>query len=241
MSGRRRRDRVTAVKSAASAARPAEPEDEDDAEQPPTASSRPKRNFERILSSSFTCVIVVIGGAMALLLVDPLVNFDSSRITPARRSAGAIPTRVSVPESRYRSYTGKALAYRLSAGNSVTSTLTLPLLKKTWLDRILHTEPEYYFDGYLDFQPDTTCASKARLTWRLHDKSGRTPLTHEVHFSRLNMPAGTITLTARLESPAPCTGVLRLIDPKVINDSGDGPGSGTGPVKPIPEAETRRK
>ncbi|TDB91943.1 hypothetical protein E1264_00295 [Actinomadura sp. KC216] len=188
-------------------------------------------------------VVVAVGGVITFGMVDPLVNSDTKTITSAWLSAGAMPSQVSAPESAHRAYTSKALAYRLSAGKSVVSIFTLPHLKKTWAERFFHTGPKYVFDGGIDFQPDRTCASEARLTWRLHDKSGRFPLTHEVGFYKLNVPADTITLTARLDALGPCTGVLRLIDPEVTNGFVSGPGSGASlyTAKSPPEVETSHK
>ncbi|MUN40515.1 hypothetical protein [Actinomadura litoris] len=188
-------------------------------------------------------IVMLVGGIIAFGVVDPMVHSEKKAITSTRLSAGVTPWQVSVPKSGNRHHAGKALAYRLSAGNAVVSIFTVPHLKRTWSERIFHAGPEYFFDGHLDFQSDMACASEARLTWRLHDKRGRFPLSHEVRFYDLSVPTDSITLTAQLDGPTSCTGILRLIDPKVTNESRGGIGTGASlyTANPLPEVETTRK
>ncbi|NDU72247.1 hypothetical protein GWI34_06360 [Actinomadura sp. DSM 109109] len=188
-------------------------------------------------------VVVLFAGSLATGVIGMLAigiadGFAAERreATPAWVASGAVPSQVPAPRSRQRHFRAKALAYRMSAGQSVSSTFALPRLKKTYSERIFHTGPLYVFDGYIDFQPDRTCASSARVSWRLHKSGGRFPLTHEVDFYELDLPSERFTLTARLDAPSPCTGVLRLIAPQVTNNASHG-----GKSVPPPEVATERR
>ncbi|WP_433461951.1 hypothetical protein [Spirillospora sp. CA-128828] len=181
-------------------------------------------------------LIVGLIGVLVVAIADAVVNTERRNMTPAWVVSGATPSQMSAPRSKNRQYSSKALVYRISSGQSVGSTFALPHMKQTWSRRIFHSGPGYVFDGYIDFQPDKACASAARLTWRLHDRSGRLPLTHEVDFYELGLPAGQVTFTARLDAPSPCTGSLRLINPEVANNASMG-GKGTPP----PEVATEPK
>ncbi|MFI0482284.1 hypothetical protein [Actinomadura sp. 9N215] len=212
---------------------PRPPEPGSDAEQPPAEPPHMPRILHVILGALAACVVVAIFGAIIpFALVDPLVHRDSRTIASTWLAAGAIPSQTSAPDHSNT----KVLVYRLSTGQSVDSTFALPRLARTWAQRVLDAAPRYNFDGYIDFQPDRSCASKARLTWRLHNRTGRLPLTHEVVFHEIKVPTDKITLTARLDAPAPCTGFLRLINPEVANLE-----TPHGKSAPPPEVATRRK
>jgi hypothetical protein len=178
-------------------------------------------------------MIAVIIGLLVIAFVDGFINHDQREITPAWVVSGTKPSQVSMPETRNKRDT---LAYRMAAGQSVSSTFAIPRLKQTWMDRHLGGNPHYVLDGRMHFQPDKACAATARLTWRLHTKTGRLPLTHEVWFNELDVPTNTVTVTARLDASAPCAGVMRLIFFQVTNQT-----SSTGKAPPAPTVTTTPK
>ncbi|MFC5753744.1 hypothetical protein [Actinomadura rugatobispora] len=121
---------------------------------------------------------------------------------------------------------GQGFAYRMSAGQTVGSTYTLPNLKRRWTERI-GVRPYYYLYGAVEFRADRRCASNARFEWRLGRERDRLPLTHRVRFNGLRVAPGSLRLSVRLDAPAPCSGTLWFHKPTVAN------------IQPYRDSETR--
>ncbi|MFD0688000.1 hypothetical protein [Actinomadura fibrosa] len=147
-----------------------------------------------------------------------LQGYDEDTLPVGSVEAGDRPSPV-------RFFDGPGFAYRMSAGQTVSSTYTLPRLKQRWVDRF--SDRSSYLYGAVEFRADRSCAPDARIDWRLDDEHGRLPLTHRVRFNALAVDRTPMRLTARLDASTPCTGMLRLRNPLLAN------------VKPYSDSETR--
>ncbi|GAA1537333.1 hypothetical protein GCM10009678_19710 [Actinomadura kijaniata] len=161
-------------------------------------------------------LVAVVVAAFAIL---HLQGYDDDRLPIDSVTAGDRPSPVLFPD-------GPGFAYRMSAGQAIDSTYRLPRLKRRWTDRL--NAGSYYLHGAVEFRTDRPCASSARIEWRLNRQRDRLPLTHQVQFAALSVDRESLRLTARLDSPGPCTGTLRFRHPMVAN------------VPPYKDGETRQ-
>ncbi|MBT2207717.1 hypothetical protein KLI87_06350 [Actinomadura sp. NEAU-AAG7] len=135
---------------------------------------------------------------------------QTKSLDPGWVVSGARPARVAV--SQKRSYAGHtALGYRLTAGQAVSTSFALPRMRNMPL-----SGGTRFFSAFLDFRPDTGCGAETRLIWTIGKHSGRLR-PREDHTLTSEVVTTPITLSARLEAPAPCSGTFRLSLPSVSN------------------------
>ncbi|MGK5551434.1 hypothetical protein ACSNOI_07445 [Actinomadura kijaniata] len=163
--------------------------------------------------------LVLMSLMLAAFAVLYFQDYDDERLPIDSPTAGDRPSPVLFPD-------GPGFTYRMSAGQTIGSAYRMPRLKERWVDRL--NARSYYLYGTVEFRADRPCAPNARIEWRLSKQQDRLPLTHQVQFTALSVDRDSLRLTARLDSPGPCTGTLRFRHPMVAN------------VPPYRDSETRQ-
>ncbi|TDD62766.1 hypothetical protein [Actinomadura rubrisoli] len=156
-------------------------------------------------------MLVAVAGLVGLIVVDNGMHVETKAMTSDRAVTGTRPSQIRAPKEKGNQGRRTALAYRLAAGQTVTTSFALPRMKRMWLP-----SEARYFTGSLEFRGDSRCAARSRLVWTLGDDEGRLALGEEIAIKNLGVP-DRLVLSARLAAPAPCGGTLYLSYPRVTN------------------------
>ncbi|WP_131903392.1 hypothetical protein [Actinomadura rubrisoli] len=164
-----------------------------------------------LVGSVGVLILIAIAGVVVLMVVDYSLHSESKTMTPDWAVTGTRPSQVPAPKGKQNQVKGTALAYRLAAGQTVTTSFALPGLERVWVP-----PRSRYFTGFLDFRPDSRCAARSRLVWTLGAKGGRLALGKEAAVNDMEV-SDTLVLSVRLDAPASCGGTLRLAYPHIRN------------------------